>query len=312
LRATGRERQVSGGDVVRAGEDERALDRVLQLAHVAGERVALERAQRRGRELVGRRAVAPEHVLDQPRHVARPLAQRRQHDREHVQAEEEILAERARLHHVLERPVRGGDDARVHGERSVPAHARERLLLDRLQQLDLERERHLADLVQEQRAAVRVLEPAGLLAHGAGECALLVAEELGLEQRLGQRAAVDLDPRAAGALRERVQRAREQVLARPALAAEQHGAVGGGHLAHQLQRRPRRRGVADHGERVAPQRLHGGGERPVRALQLALLGRVAQHAGDHVDVVALLLDVVLGAQLQRLAGAAEDPRTRSS
>jgi len=43
--------------------------------------------------------------------------------------------------------------------------------------------RDLADLVEEQRAAVRGLEPAIARGGRAGERALLVAEQLGLEDR---------------------------------------------------------------------------------------------------------------------------------
>ena len=56
-------------------------------------------------------------------------------------------------------------------------------------------ERELADLVQEHRAALGGLEPALLLHDGAGERAALVAEQLALEQRLGDRRAVDGDKR---------------------------------------------------------------------------------------------------------------------
>ncbi len=52
----------------------------------------------------------------------------------------------------------------------------------------------------------------------AGERALLVAEELGLEQRLGNRGAVDGDERPVGAVARGMQRAREQFLAGAALA----------------------------------------------------------------------------------------------
>ena len=57
-------------------------------------------------------------------------------------------------------------------------------------------ERQLADLVEEQRAAVGQLEAALALRDGAGERALLVTEQLALEQRLGQRRAVDRHERA--------------------------------------------------------------------------------------------------------------------
>ena len=46
------------------------------------------------------------------------------------------------------------------------------------------------DLVEEDRAAVRDLEQALLVGVRAGEGAALVAEELALEQRVGQRGAV--------------------------------------------------------------------------------------------------------------------------
>ena len=53
--------------------------------------------------------------------------------------------------------------------------------------------RHLADLVQENRAAVGDLEEARLAGgRRAGERVFLVAEELRLEERLVQRRAVDL------------------------------------------------------------------------------------------------------------------------
>ena len=56
-------------------------------------------------------------------------------------------------------------------------------VLDHAQQLGLRRERQVGHLVEEQRAAVRVLELAAPAAH-AGRGALLDAEELGFEQRL--------------------------------------------------------------------------------------------------------------------------------
>ena len=52
--------------------------------------------------------------------------------------------------------------------------------------LTCERQRQLADLVEEHRAAVGRLEQARLGLHGAGEGALLVPEQLALEQRLGE------------------------------------------------------------------------------------------------------------------------------
>ena len=68
--------------------------------------------------------------------------------------------------------------------------------LERAEELRLHRERHLADLVEEERAAVRLLEGARAVRDGAGEGAAHVAEELALEQVLRDRAAVDRQRRA--------------------------------------------------------------------------------------------------------------------
>ncbi len=61
-------------------------------------------------------------------------------------------------------------------------------LLQHAQQARLHRQRHVADLVEEQRAAVGLLDAAdGAFLARAGEGAADVAEELGLDQVLGNR-----------------------------------------------------------------------------------------------------------------------------
>ena len=69
-----------------------------------------------------------------------------------------------------------GDEAKV--DRSAvefadPAHPP---LLHHTQQFDLQRQRHVDDLVQKEAAAARRLEQADLVGRGAGEGARLVAE----------------------------------------------------------------------------------------------------------------------------------------
>ena len=56
------------------------------------------------------------------------------------------------------------------------------MLLQDAQDLGLRVGAHVADFVEKQRAAIGLLEPADPLLVGAGERALLVAEELGLEE----------------------------------------------------------------------------------------------------------------------------------
>ena len=77
-------------------------------------------------------------MLDQRGDVVAALAQRRDVERNDVQAVEQVLAERALLDHRLERAVRRRDHAHVHGDVRVAAEAAERVVLQHAQQLHLE------------------------------------------------------------------------------------------------------------------------------------------------------------------------------
>jgi hypothetical protein len=80
-------------------------------------------------------------------------------------------------------------------------------LLENAEQLDLDRKRKLADLVEKERAAVGELETAAAPFVGAGEGAALVAEKFALDDRLGKGGAVDRDEGPPGALGWRGRRA---------------------------------------------------------------------------------------------------------
>jgi len=111
---------------------------------------------------------------------------------------------------------------------------------------------------------VGLLEAAGTLPGRAGERALLVAEQLGLQEVLRDRGAVHLDERVGLAVRELVDDPGDEGLARAGLAQEEHRGLG-------------RRDLAD----LALDLLHG--------LALAHDGRAAALAGDLVaqgDVLA--------------------------
>ena len=158
--------------------------------------------------------------LGQRRDVVLAIAQRRHLHRDDVQAVEQVLAEPAFLHHLRQVAVGRRDDADVDAQRPGAAEALELVLLQHAQDLRLRARAHVADFVEEQRAAVGLLEAADALLVGARERALLVTEQFGLEQVLLQRRAVDLDERAVGAVRVVVDRAGDQLLAGARLAAD--------------------------------------------------------------------------------------------
>ena len=82
--------------------------------------------------------------------VVAPLAQRRDDERDDVEAEEQVLAEASGADLLGQVLVGGGDDAHVHRHALRPAHRLDALLLEHAQHLGLGLEGHVADLVEEQ------------------------------------------------------------------------------------------------------------------------------------------------------------------
>ena len=139
--------------------------------------------------------------------------------------------------------MRGGDQAHVDRLRLAPAETHHLAFLERAQQAHLQPDLEVADLVQEERAAVRQLELARARLH-SGRDASLDAEELALEQRLGQRGAVHRHqrPRPSRAL---MQQAGDQLLAGAALAPHQHVDAARRDALDHLEHPPYRRGLSD-------------------------------------------------------------------
>ena len=76
----------------------------------------------------------------------------------HVEAVEEVAAERARVDRRLEIGVGRGDEAHVDRPHVVLADAADLARFERAQQLGLDARRHRPDLVEEERAAAGVLD----------------------------------------------------------------------------------------------------------------------------------------------------------
>ncbi len=119
----------------------------------------------------------------------------------------------------LEIAVRRGDQPQIHRHLAIGPDRTNRARLERSQELRLEPRRHLADLVEEERAAGSLDQEAVARAASVGERALGVAEELALEQA-SQATAAQLTatkgPFAPRALL--VKRARDELLAGAGLA----------------------------------------------------------------------------------------------
>ena len=242
-------------DGIAVGQDYRPLDAVLELAHVAGPRIGAHlvfRGRRQDQRLpVQIAAVFVDEVAGERGDVVRPLPERRDGDGEYRQTEVQVLAVLSGRNGGFQIAIGGCDNAHVHLQRRGAAHALEALLLERAQNLRLQRQRQIADFIEKQRAAVGELELPRLAVGGAGERPLLVAEQLGLEQRLRDGRTIDRHERAVGAGTQRVQRSGEQLLAGAALAFDQDGRVGRRRAMQRERHRLQLRVVADNLRRAA-------------------------------------------------------------
>src|SRR6266404_549774 len=230
-------------DGERAGvaDDDRALDDVLQLAHVPGPAVGLHEVQRAlvdAADTFAYLARVPIHeVLDKKRDIGDAFAQRRHLDREHVQPVEEVGPEGVVLDRGLQIPIGGGDDPHVDLDRPARTDALELPLLEHPQERKLGVRRQIADLIEEYGAAIGELEAAGTTLERAGEGALLVPEELPGDQRRRDGGTVHAHECARCPWRPLVNRARDELLAGAGLAGDEHRRVGRRDLRHARQHR---------------------------------------------------------------------------
>ena len=83
------------------------------------------------------------------------------------------------------------------GLTAVEKDAPDLVFLQSTEELHLQGQRHLSDLVEEQRALVGGLEQARTVLDSAGERTTCVTKQLALKERVRERAAVDWDERSA-------------------------------------------------------------------------------------------------------------------
>jgi hypothetical protein len=224
----------------------------LKLAHVARPGMRLHQPDGRLAEL--HRVAAPGKagfvriVANQDRHILRPIAQRGQTQRQHRQPVIQVQPKLAAAHPLGQVAVGGGHDPHIQTQLAAAADPHHDPLLQHPQQLGLHDQRQFADFVQKQGAALGLLEAAGQRARRPGESATFMAEELGLEQTLGHRRAIDVHEGRAGPPAGLMDGPREKFLAGAGLAQQQHRHVGGRQPTGLLQAFPQLRRVAQDAE----------------------------------------------------------------
>src|SRR5690242_1110925 len=132
-------------------------------------------------------------MADEFGEVVQPLAERRQNEGKDVNAMKEVATEGILLDEIFQIAMSGDEDADIHLRGLIASDALDLSFFEGAKQLGLHGKRHIADFVEEEGAAIGLLEFADMTGAGSGERAFLVAEEFGLDEFGGNGGAVEGD-----------------------------------------------------------------------------------------------------------------------
>src|SRR3989339_2197903 len=114
-------------------------------------------------------------------------------DGDDIEAIIEVIAKSPLCHEFFEIPVCRGKDPHIHLDIPRAPEWLDLPFLQHPEKLRLQVDREIPDLIQEKRAAVRLLKKTALILPGIREGAFHVAEKLGLQNVLGQSRTVHRD-----------------------------------------------------------------------------------------------------------------------
>ena len=233
--------------------DGQPLTEIHQFTHVAGPIVVHHRRQRVLAQLLGRDAKLSGRLVEidagQFRNVLLAFTKgwnRHAHD---VQSMIEVFPKALLLHCRGEILVRGGNDAHIHAHRCLPANAEELVLRQYPEQACLKRCRHVADLIQKQRAAVGLLEAAQASPFSPCKGPALVSEQFRFQQLGGDGRCIQRDERLVGPGRILMQRPGHQFLAGAGLTGDENRHAGTGQTADRTENLLHRGCLTDHPRR---------------------------------------------------------------
>lgn len=231
--------QIGRFDVSGAGEQDGAIDHVLELSDVSWKVMSVQRFARavreRGRRDADTRCRLFGKTACQVRELAATLAQRRNFDGNSRQPKEQILPKRSVGHAFCEVAIGGRNEAHVDASRLNASHATQLAAFQQAQQLCLDGRGHLAHFVEEERSAVRRFDQSLFAGSRSSERTTFVPKELALQQRVRRCCAIQRHERALVAWRRIVERAGRNLLANTRLAEEQHTDVAPRNQAEELR-----------------------------------------------------------------------------
>ena len=155
------------------------------------------------------------------------FAQRRHVNVEDIEPVIEIVAQLTGGDSVVRNFVGGGEHTHVDCGFHFASQAAQLVIFEHTQQFCLRSHGHLANFVEQDRAAFGQLEAAGAPFQRSGEGAFFVAEDLAFDQRFGNGCAVDGDERPVAARTQLMNSAGDEFLASAAGSGNQHGRGAG-------------------------------------------------------------------------------------
>ena len=205
------------------------FDDIAQLANIARPVVLGQQVHRPLREPAETRsallAMERDEMIDQQRNVLTARTQRRQVELYYFEAVVEIAPEFPLRDRLTKVAVGRGNQPDIDGDRFGATNPCHLPLFHDPQQPHLARKGHFADFIEKDGASLSLFEGALVLCLGVGESAFLVAEELVLQQVLGDGGTVDCPEGLIATWAVLMERSGDDIFASAALTRDQgiHG-----------------------------------------------------------------------------------------
>src|SRR4051794_37058932 len=167
-----------------------------------------------------------EKMFGEQHHIVTALTKRRQFHRHDVQPKIKILTKPPCTNQLYKLLVCSREDADIRVNWPAAADANDCLFFQHAKQLGLTGQTHVADLVQQERAARGELEFAGAGFMRIREGASFVAKQLAFEQRFRDGSAVHGDKWILSAFAAEVNGSGDDLLARAIFSEDQYGKIG--------------------------------------------------------------------------------------
>ena len=226
--------QVGKGEGVAFGEDDRFFDAVVEFADVARPSMCQQGLLRFGCQRIHTAVVAfgigLHEAFSQRQNLVLALAKWWELQVHRVDAVVQVLTEGAVLYHLRNVAVGSTDEADINRYLFGIADTNDSTVLQHAQEFRLQVQWDIANLIEEKRTAVGLLELTHMVGMCIGESTFDMSKQFALEECFGNSACVHAHHRTVGTRREAVDLVGKDILTRTILARDEDRCIGGSHF----------------------------------------------------------------------------------